>query len=239
MEYKTFLTEDFKMARIVRHRAKSDKYCVGAVLKCKNGNKYVGCNIEHPSHAPIYAEIVAFTKALSEGEQCFERLVVVGGDNDTDNFSKYLPCKDVIEFIQAYVEKDFKIYNIYEYVMGNPCVEEYTIEDLSFVNDYCLKVTEQYFRNYYSAKSKVIKTEITYYNIEKELELPTMVSFIKIKDFFHIEDAIWSVSVEFINEQLEYEIVEINLDMQRTIVLTEGNRDVSRTSVCVLELVKK
>lgn len=233
-----FLKEDFKMARIVRQLAKSNTYCVGAVLKCKNGNKYAGCNIENASHTSIPAEIVVFTKALSEGEQYFERLVVIGGPKDTDNFSKYLPCKEAIEFIQTYAENDFPIYNIYESVINEPKTETYTIEQLVFINSYYLQMTEQYSKTYYSATPKIIKTETTSYSIRKDLELPTSVSPIKIKDFSCTENGVWRVFAEFLNENPEYEIVEISLENPQTIILTIGNPDISRTSACKLEIIR-
>ena len=54
------LNEDLKMARIARDNAKSASYQVGAVLKCKNGNRYVGCNIENQGIQSICAERTAF-----------------------------------------------------------------------------------------------------------------------------------------------------------------------------------
>lgn len=119
------LTEDLKMARIARNRAKSRTYNVGAVLKCKNGNKYVGCNIENQGIQSICAERVAFVKAMSEGETDFERIVVIGGPKDTDDFERCLPCGYCRQFMNEYVEKDFKIYTAY----GDK-IEEYTMKEL-------------------------------------------------------------------------------------------------------------
>ena len=119
------LTEDLRMARIARNRAKSKTYNVGAVLKCKNGNKYVGCNIENQGIQSICAERVAFVKAMSEGETDFERIVVIGGPKDTDDFERCLPCGYCRQFMNEYVEKDFKIYTAYD-----DKIEEYTMEEL-------------------------------------------------------------------------------------------------------------
>ena len=55
---------------------------VGAALLTKNGKIYMGCNIENGAYSPsCCAERVAFYKAISEGEQEFEAIAVVG-DNE-------------------------------------------------------------------------------------------------------------------------------------------------------------
>lgn len=119
------LNEDLKMARIVRNRAKSATYNVGAVLKCKNGNRYVGCNIENQGIQSICAERVAFAKAISEGETDFERILVIGAPKDGDDFERCLPCGYCRQFMSEYVDKDFKIYTAYD-----DKIEEYTLEEL-------------------------------------------------------------------------------------------------------------
>lgn len=119
------LTEDLKLARIARNNAKSRSYNVGTVLKCKNGNKYVGCNIENQSLLSICAERVAFVKAMSEGETDFERILVIGGPRGTDDFERCLPCGYCRQFMEEYAGKDFKIYTAY----GDK-IEEYTMDEL-------------------------------------------------------------------------------------------------------------
>ena len=57
-------------------------YTVGAALLCKNGNVYLGCNIENAAYSPTNcAERTAFFKAVSDGEREFEAIAVVGGKN--------------------------------------------------------------------------------------------------------------------------------------------------------------
>ena len=121
------LEEDLKLARIARHRARADysNFTVGAVLKCKNGMRYVGCNIENNGIQAICAERVAFAKAISEGEYEFDRIVVVGGEKDTDNFVRCLPCGYCRQFMNEFVDKDFKVYTIFD-----DKIEEYTMEEL-------------------------------------------------------------------------------------------------------------
>lgn len=121
------LEEDLKMARIVRNRAKASYsgFTVGAVLKCKNGMRYTGCNIENGGIQAICAERVAFSKAISEGEMDFERILVIGGKKDTEDFVRCLPCGYCRQFINEFVDKDFKVYTVYDNK-----IEEYTIEEL-------------------------------------------------------------------------------------------------------------
>ncbi len=55
---------------------------VGAALLSKSGKIYTGCNIESASYTPSNcAERTAFFKAVSEGEQEFEAIAIVGGKN--------------------------------------------------------------------------------------------------------------------------------------------------------------
>ena len=119
------LTEDLKMARIARDNAKSTTYNVGAVLKCKNGNKYTGCNVENQGIQSICAERVAFVNAISEGETDFERIVVIGAPKGGDDYERCLPCGYCRQFISQYTDKDFKIYTAY-----NDKIEEYAMDEL-------------------------------------------------------------------------------------------------------------
>ncbi len=119
------LNEDLKMARIARDKAKSRTYQVGAVLKCKNGNRYVGCNVENQGIQSICAERTAFVSAIAQGETDFERILVIGGPKGTDNLERCLPCGYCRQFMTEYTDKDFKIYTAYD-----DKIEEYTLEEL-------------------------------------------------------------------------------------------------------------
>lgn len=120
------LTDDIRLANNVRKRAyvKYTEYTVGAVLMAKNGKRYTGCNVQNHGIQSICAERVAFCKAISEGETAFERIVIIGGPKDQEP-ERCLPCGYCREFINEFVDKDFKIYTVY----GNK-VEEYTMEEL-------------------------------------------------------------------------------------------------------------
>jgi cytidine deaminase len=53
-------------------------YQVGAALRAKDGTVYSGCNVENSAFSPtICAERTALVKAVSEGRQAFDLLVVV------------------------------------------------------------------------------------------------------------------------------------------------------------------
>lgn len=52
---------------------------VGAALLCDNGNVYTGCNIENAAFTPTNcAERTAFFKAISEGDNKFTSIAIVG-----------------------------------------------------------------------------------------------------------------------------------------------------------------
>ena len=55
-------------------------YSVGAALLCTNGEVYTGCNIENASYTPtVCAERTAVFKAVSQGNQSFTAIAIVGG----------------------------------------------------------------------------------------------------------------------------------------------------------------
>lgn len=59
-------------------------FCVGAALLAKNGDIYLGCNIENASYTPTNcAERTAFFKAVSEGVTEFEAIAIVGNKKGT------------------------------------------------------------------------------------------------------------------------------------------------------------
>lgn len=67
-------------------------YRVGAALLTQDGKIYRGCNIENAAYTPTNcAERTAFFKAVSEGEQAFEAICIVGGSGEEpDSFAA--PC---------------------------------------------------------------------------------------------------------------------------------------------------
>ncbi len=120
------LNDDIVLATNMRKRAHADtsNYTVGAVLQTKNGKRYTGCNVENNGIQSICAERVAFCKAISEGETEFQKIVVIGGQKDKEP-EECLPCGYCRQFMNEFVDKDFKIYTVY-----NNKIEEYTMEEL-------------------------------------------------------------------------------------------------------------
>lgn len=58
------------------------EFSVGAALLSESGKIYGGCNIQNAALSPnICAERTAFFKAVSEGEQNFKAIAIVGGKN--------------------------------------------------------------------------------------------------------------------------------------------------------------
>lgn len=101
------------------------KYYVGAVLVCKNGKIYTGCNVENHGIMSICAERVAFTKAISEGERKFKYMVLCGG-KDSEHLEECLPCGYCRQFMSEFVDSEFTIYAVGQ----NDKITSYKIKDL-------------------------------------------------------------------------------------------------------------
>lgn len=105
--------------------ANSTNYFVGACLVTKSGKYFSGCNIENDGIQSICAERVAFVKALSEGNNEFEYIVVVGAPKDSTVLDNCLPCGYCRQFMRQYVDNNFKIYCYHD-----DKIDEYSINDL-------------------------------------------------------------------------------------------------------------
>lgn len=105
------------------------EYNVGAVLLCKNGNIYKGCNIENASYSLTNcAERTALFSAISNGENEFEAICVVGGKKgETTDYA--MPCGACRQALSEFCDADFKVYvgisedNVKEFTLGEllPC----------------------------------------------------------------------------------------------------------------------
>lgn len=119
--------EDIETAK----RAKTFSYSpysnfqVGCALRTKSGKVYMGCNIENAGIQSICAERVAFTKAISEGEKEFESITILGSPKDNEISEEVLPCGYCRQFINEFVDEDFRIYSV-----ANGEIKEYTITEL-------------------------------------------------------------------------------------------------------------
>lgn len=98
--------ELINLAKQARENARPEitGFKVGAALLCKNGNAFLGCNIEDPSGigvTNICAERCAIVKALSDGvcEDEFEKIAVVGGKDELVFCS---PCGACRQYLQSW-----------------------------------------------------------------------------------------------------------------------------------------
>ena len=121
------LEKAIELAKKVRQNAKANRYWVGACLVTKSGTAYTGCNIENDGIQSICAERTAFVKALSEGETDFAYIVIVGGYHDNPILDDCIPCGYCRQFMNQYVDSNFKIYTCYG---ENETIDSYTISDL-------------------------------------------------------------------------------------------------------------
>lgn len=119
--------DDIKKAKEARLNAYTpySNFKVGALLRCKDGSVYTGCNIENHGIQSICAERVAFAKAISEGEKEFESIAIVGAKDGDESNKICLPCGYCRQFISEHIDKDFKF--IFE---DNGEIVIYTIDDL-------------------------------------------------------------------------------------------------------------
>ena len=119
--------EDIKLAKKARLNAYSpySNFQVGAVLRTKSGNVYMGCNIENNGIQGLCAERTAFAKALSEGEREFESITVVGAPKGVEPTEECMPCGYCRQFMNEFVDKDFKIYTV-----NGDKINEYSIDDV-------------------------------------------------------------------------------------------------------------
>lgn len=92
--------------------ARENSYCpysgfaVGAALQTKEGKIYLGCNIENAAFTPTNcAERTAFFKAVSEGEQEFCRIAIVGGKKD-GALKPTSPCGVCLQVMQEFCDPD-------------------------------------------------------------------------------------------------------------------------------------
>lgn len=84
-------------------------YKVGAALIGKSGKVYTGCNVENASYSPTNcAERTAFFKAISEGEQQFTKIAIVGGKDGVVT-NMFMPCGVCRQVMAEFCDADFEI----------------------------------------------------------------------------------------------------------------------------------
>lgn len=122
------LEDAIRIAKEVRKNSYDPytNYLVGAALVTKSGKIYSGCNIENEGLLGICAERTAFVKALSEGENDFDYIVVCGGPSLEQIDNNCTPCGYCRQFMHEFVDENFKIYA----VRDNSEPEVFSINDL-------------------------------------------------------------------------------------------------------------
>ncbi len=85
-------------------------YNVGAVLVCKNGNIYKGCNVENASYSLTNcAERTALFSAIANGEKEFDSILIIGGKyGDLNDYA--MPCGACRQVLLEFCDNDFKVY---------------------------------------------------------------------------------------------------------------------------------
>ncbi len=119
--------EDIELAKKARLNAHSpySTFQVGAVLRCKNGKVYTGCNVENNGIQSICAERTAFVKAISEGERDFESITVVGAEKGEEPNKRCMPCGYCRQFMNEFVDENFTIN-----VLDGDKVQEFTMDEI-------------------------------------------------------------------------------------------------------------
>ena len=85
-------------------------FSVGAALETIEGKIFTGCNIENVAFSPtMCAERVAFSKAISEGNVNFRRIVIVGGQVNKEPLDFCPPCGVCRQVMTEFCEEDFEI----------------------------------------------------------------------------------------------------------------------------------
>ena len=113
------LTEAALKARL-NSRSPYSGFKVGAALEDSNGKIWTGCNIESSSFGlTICAERVALTKALSEGADGFERLLIAASSSETT-----YPCGACLQLLHDYAPG-------IEVILYNPDADEVVSKSLS------------------------------------------------------------------------------------------------------------
>ena len=120
------LVEEAKKMADSNFCCKHTNHTVGAVLVTKDNKVYKGFNVENDGLLSICAERSTFVKALTEGNKEFKCIVLAGKDVGKE-FVKTVPCGYCRQFMNEYVEKDFKVYTYDDKEQKLYC---YTLEEL-------------------------------------------------------------------------------------------------------------
>ncbi len=85
-------------------------YAVGAAILAESGKIYSGCNVENASYgATNCAERTAVFKAVSEGEQVFKAIAIIGGRISMRPSDYAYPCGVCRQVMQEFCKADFLV----------------------------------------------------------------------------------------------------------------------------------
>ncbi len=100
-------------------------FTVGAALLTQSGKVYTGCNIENAAYTPTNcAERTAIFKAVSEGEQKFAKIAIVGG-KEGETADCCPPCGVCRQVMAEFCGPDFIV------ILGKPgAYREYRLSEL-------------------------------------------------------------------------------------------------------------
>jgi len=99
---------------------------VGAALLTKNGDVYLGANIENASYgATVCAERVAFFSAIMKGERHFSKIAIAGGLWGKRPTEAFYPCGICRQVMTEFCDKDFEIV-----ISTGDGYEKYTLGEL-------------------------------------------------------------------------------------------------------------
>lgn len=88
------LIEAAQKAICSNYDEKNQNHTVGAAVRCKNGNVYVGVNV-YALHGAC-AEQVALGSAITAGERAFETIVAVRGKNGDEIIPPCGNCRQIL-----------------------------------------------------------------------------------------------------------------------------------------------
>ena len=108
------------MAKVVRNNAYApySNYLVGAALRTKKGNIYVGCNVEDQSYTlTTHAEGNAIDTMVANGEREIEVLAIVSEDEEPSapcglclqRISEFVPIKEDVILLDMNLEGMVKV----------------------------------------------------------------------------------------------------------------------------------
>lgn len=97
-----------------------ENYTVGAAIRCKNGNIYVGVNVY--THHGSCAEYIAIGAAITAGEREFDTIVAVRSPKKNNTLIP--PCGNCRELLKQYAP------NIKVLVQTENGIEKVTVKEL-------------------------------------------------------------------------------------------------------------